>query len=810
MNILFINLDPVKLPTATEAFEHSIEYSISFLQTANVSELLKHLKENSFDALIIGHKTPEYDGIALAKSISHIQRPAIVVNLNHTDNNDDYQLGIQAINNGAHCYICNKALNSGQLFCTVGQMLSAENSPINKSPRIVDKKLQEEQVFSNIANIMLIGIDKYQKIFKVNKKTCQVTGYSQEELINNNWFDLCLPQDEAEITKRYFETCLAKKIDPDESYNNHIITKDGKTRYIQWHNDTICDDNGQTTAIVCSGMDITEQTQLINELRQARHEARETYLELEHINRQLAVSIEQANIMAQQALQASQSKSSFLANISHEIRTPMNGIIGFSELLANDLDNEEHQNYAKTIYNCATNLLQLLNDLLDFSKIEAGRMDIEIIDQPLGELVQEVCNLMSAKANEKGIELKVNMLTPIPAIIRTDPTRLRQCLINLVGNAIKFTEEGHVHLNVSVQNNGNSCSLQLDITDTGIGISEDAQQNIFESFTQADASTTRKFGGTGLGLAITKQLMELLQGRIELKSTPGKGSTFSLMLPIEKQQEPTIKICADTIEQMLAENQEKEKQETIKDGKNARVLVVDDNQHNRQLIAIHLKKLGLKFTTAIDGLQAINMTDKHKPDIILMDMEMPRMNGYDATREIRKKHITPIIALTAHTDISEHDKCLKAGCNEVMTKPVEPKILHKTLSQYINIESLQQTQNKFTEQTPHDTTEPKSDNIEKIISTLSFDPELVVIVEDFLAELPLIMQKIDDAFNAENMEELKNVAHLLKGSGGNSGFDMLYKKAMELENLAAKNQKDDIECVISEINQLMPRLTAKA
>jgi len=383
-----------------------------------------------------------------------------------------------------------------------------------------------------------------------------------------------------------------------------------------------------------------------------------------------------------QAEDANVAKSQFLANMSHEIRTPMNGIIGFGDLLADENLTDEQAGYVKLIRNSGNNLLNLINDILDFSKIEAGKMNTELVDCSLSKMLNSVESLMRPKALEKGLEFAITETTVLPETIKTDPMRLQQCLTNLVNNAIKFTETGYVHVNVSLDEFENKPFVRLDVEDTGIGIPADKQELIFESFSQADGTTSRKYGGTGLGLAITKQLSELLGGRLTLTSQEGKGSTFSLMIAanVDITKQPLLdrnNIAGHT----HPERVKKEQHEFT-----GHVLVAEDVKTNQMLIKTLLKRTGLEVTIAEDGNEAVEKALANKFDLILMDMMMPHMNGYDATKELRKQGITtPIIALTANAMKGDDKKCINAGCDGYLAKPINRDKLLEKLQKHLQV-----------------------------------------------------------------------------------------------------------------------------
>lgn len=421
-------------------------------------------------------------------------------------------------------------------------------------------------------------------------------------------------------------------------------------------------------------------------------QAEKAQAQTEQINRELEASIERANLMAQEALAADHAKSEFLANMSHEIRTPMNAIIGFSDLLADEELSDEHRKYINIVRESSENLLQLINDILDFSKVEAGKLDTKIADCSLGQLLAGVESLMRPAAMKKGLAFKVAQSGPLPARIRTDPVRLRQCLINLVTNAIKFTEKGHVYVNVSLQelgeqtlfykakNTGTKPYIRFDIGDTGIGIAADKQDLIFDPFFQADTTTTRKAGGTGLGLAITKQLIELLGGRISLTSKPGAGSVFSLTIPagVDVKSQPLLD------ENDFAKELNTKPVTAPQPRFSGRVLVAEDNPSNQMLINLLLQQLGLEVSLAKDGKEALAKALEQPFDLIFMDIQMPKMNGYEAAKVLRKKAVTtPIVALTAHAMKGDDKKCTAAGCNDYLPKPIGHNELLKIITKYL-------------------------------------------------------------------------------------------------------------------------------
>ncbi len=382
-----------------------------------------------------------------------------------------------------------------------------------------------------------------------------------------------------------------------------------------------------------------------------------------------------------QAEQATKSKSEFLANMSHEIRTPMTAILGFSEILSDDSASErEKEKAVGTIQRNGEHLLMIINDILDISKIEAGKIELEQTTFPTKQLVEDIVGLMKHKAEGKGLELISQIDADVPDHLLGDPTRIRQILVNLIGNAVKFTHRGSVTVHLSakpVSDDANEFQVRFSVTDTGIGISSENIKSIFKPFSQADTSTTRKFGGTGLGLSISQRLSQMMGGDLSATSQLGVGTTFVAEFVLQKaepvQQEQDAKADNAKASELVCSTQE------------ARILVVDDSPDNRKLLGFLLKKNGYPCDYAVNGREAVDSVldawKKNKPyAIVLMDMQMPILDGYSATSELREAgYQFPILALTAHAMSHDREKCINAGCDDFLTKPIDRKALTESL-----------------------------------------------------------------------------------------------------------------------------------
>ena len=483
---------------------------------------------------------------------------------------------------------------------------------------------------------------------------------------------------------------------------------------------------------------------------------------------------------------ASRTKSDFLANMSHEIRTPLNAIMGYADLLRRGWADsaEERDEMLMTVHSSGRHLMTVINDILDLSKIESGQMDLEIRSESPHQVLSEVVSLMRVSFREKNLSLDYTWQGPIPSRIETDTARLRQILINLLGNARKFTPSGGVQLIARLDRQPGQSRLIVEVIDTGVGIPIDKQNQVFEPFVQADTSVTRKYGGTGLGLSISRRLARMLGGDLTVCSQSGKGSNFQLTIAAGNLDDVSF-VPSGAVGDVLPTRKSLHVQ--LSSGSNLdglRVLVVDDGPSNRKLISLILSRSGAKMTEAENGQIACDLVRSGGSfDAILLDMQMPIMDGYAAARRLRESGVSiPIIALTAHAMKGDMDKCVDAGCSHFLSKPVSTDDL---LAMMTAIHAP-----RGSEATTNDVSPDKL----PIYSNLPTDDiEFAEIVVDFAVALNREVARLSTAVHNRDPVNTLSAAHWIKGSGGTAGFPCFSIPALQICEAVRNNMWTDIE-----------------
>lgn len=480
----------------------------------------------------------------------------------------------------------------------------------------------------------------------------------------------------------------------------------------------------------------------------------------------LAVSKKEAEI-------AAETKSLFMANMSHEIRTPMNIVIGMNHLLEQTELNSQQQDYLKKSKIASEGLLSIINDILDISKIEAGKVDVESIELSIHEIINNQLSMFLPKANEKGLVFTSKIDKDIPFSLLGDPYRLNQILTNIVSNAIKFTQKGAIHIAVHILSDSEDGDLLLlfEVQDSGIGMSPEQQEHLFETFQQADSTTTRMYGGTGLGLAICKELTQLLMGHISVHSKLHEGTTFKIEIPFKRMAGNSESIIHSKVNESSTD---------LDSIKGASVLLVEDNVLNQQVASEIMSQKGLNVDVAENGKNALSALDKKKYDIVLMDIQMPVLDGYQSTVEIRKnkkyEHL-PVIAMTAHTFKSTVDACFKAGMNDYISKPIEPEKLFKLLIKWLK---------------------PRVD-LNGALKRIGGDKDfLIEILKQFIELYADTPSEFAGYLGKNDMEGLSNFAHTIRGMCANIGAIAVSEMADKIETAVNNRQIEVIPSLLKE------------
>jgi len=636
------------------------------------------------------------------------------------------------------------------------------------------------------ARTVILRWDVNGEVTYINDFGERCFGFKRFELIGRHLVDAIVPATDS--AGKDMRQLIGDIIRFPADYNEieyESITRDGRRVWMHWNNTAVFEKDGSLVEILSIGSDVT-----------ARKEAEER---LHETNYYLELAVQRSNELAAEAARANVAKSEFLANMSHEIRTPMNGVIAMAGLLISTPLSDEQRGYATIIRKSGKQLMAIINDILDYSKIEARRMGLEDVPFDLAEILGGVMAMMEAGATQKGLGLACQIDPDVPAFVRGDPVRLRQILLNLTSNAVKFTEVGSVNLRVALESQyDEQLVLHFSVSDTGIGINPQQRALIFEPFTQADSSTTRRFGGTGLGLSISRQLAELMGGKLTVVSTEGKGSVFSFSARMKK------------LSLTEAGNLREEDQEQISLPQSAalsrcraqcKILVVEDNPTNQKVALALLEKAGFGCTLVSSGYEALQRMEDELFDLVLMDCQMPGLDGYETTSLIRSmdvavlRHDIPIIAMTANALEGDRDKCLEAGMDDYLSKPIEIKRLVAVLEKWLSLEGVAEEGGSPMARDGNNpvsqsaTLEPPVFNEDDYMNRNLGDRELARdVLNMFVSSTPGYLAALQEQLDKKDQAGVRMQAHTIKGACATVGAELMRVTAQRVEQLAREGE----------------------
>lgn len=736
-NILVVEDDLVDRMYITRAIKDAgLIAQIVF--TDNVTDTLREIKLKEFDLIITDYSLPGTTGLFILESIKNAgcKSPVIMVT-----GQGDERLAVEAMKAGATDYLPKNLVTGEGISQSIRYIRKLKESESSKKIIEHTLKLTENKLHKVLSHspVILGFINPDGTIKILQGRNIEVTPFEVDKSIITDF------ETYPQIKNSFIKA---------KSGVENSITVQFKTKYFDIHFSPVKDNSNTLTGVFAIAADISSH-------KLAEHELLKNKKVIE---------------------EAAKMKEQFLANMSHEIRTPMHGIIGLTDLLMKTSLTKEQKEYLNSIRDSTDNLLVIINDILDISKIEAGKLRFEAIPFNLCSVIKSNIDLLRSKAEEKNLLIICSCSSKIPPMLKGDRVRLGQVLINLIGNAIKFTEKGKIEIKVELLKEEDSyVTIQFTINDTGIGIPANKLKSIFDSFTQASEDTTRKYGGTGLGLAIVKRLIELQDGSINVESKVGTGTKFTFTLSYLKEIENNLQLPQQD------NNFSDEKLNGIK------VLLVEDNPINSMIATKIMNEWGMQIDSAANGIDGIEKIKQNNYDLVLMDIQMPEMDGYEATRLIRKKlpdplNKTPVLAMTAHVSEVEKEKCTKSGMNDYISKPFNPVDLKKKIIKLVG--------NNGSDGDKINSRMKKEENglinldLLKMMSgeNNDFVKEFIGV---FLSSTPQSISTLLEHCKQGEWENIRQAAHKLKPTFTYIGLSELGTIAGKIEDLAKEKSKPE-------------------
>ncbi|HYG40212.1 MAG TPA: response regulator [Cytophagales bacterium] len=758
LKILIIDDDEVDRIIVKRALK-ATEFEYDITENFDANDALENLKKNNYDCVFLDYLLPGTDGLSLLKKAraEGVRSPIVIVT-----SQGDEKIAVEMMKAGASDYVIKTQINAhaiAQILRNVIRLQDIENQryETEQALKVSESRLAEAQRLARIGNWEFHLSDRSvywsEEVFRIFDRDV-------ESFVPNKVnFLSCIHPDDHPIVIGALKKAIKNEL---INVDFRIITPEDELKYANSQGYSIFNTDNKLVKIVGTVQDISERKRVEQELIEAKRVAEDSM----------------------------KVKQQFLANMSHEIRTPMNAIIGFTRILLKDDLPDEMKRYLEAIHFSSENLLVIINDILDFSKIESGKLTLEEVEFCLQEVIHPIIELFQPKVKEKNIELIYKIENNVPDYFLGDPFRLNQVIINLISNGLKFTESGSITLMIKVlEQDNNFASLEFSVEDTGIGIPNNKLESIFDSFTQASSDTTRKYGGTGLGLAIVKNILELQDGKIWVESVLGKGSKFTFTLPLKKNHTGNAQKPGSFL------SSEKDKSTNLE---KVKVLLVEDNEINQLLAETVLRSAGCEVTIADNGKIALEKLQANAVDIVLMDIQMPEMDGYEATSYIRsnfKKPLSqvPIIAMTAHAMSPESAKCIQAGMNDYISKPFEANDLYHKIASLVKKNKSSKENNNIQDSIQNNPyMSERVVNLDYLKQMAEGNEAFVTkAINLFLQKAPVDVENLLDNFKKKDWGNLKLLCHKVKSSFAILGIKSLQEIMQSIENDCSENKIDE-------------------
>ena len=761
LRVLLIEDDIVDAKNFRRVLE-GVDDGIELDHVYNTSDGYNSLHSEHYDIAFVDYHLPGENGLDFLRLIrkESIFTPVVIIT-----SYADPKIAVEMMQHGASDYIPKTLITPDGLDQSIRNALRYLESERRRKETEVQLRKVENRLGTIISNtpIILFALDA-NGVFKLG------LGKHWESFKNRKKF----------ILGRKIHDVFSEVPDLVSAFDATVSTRESTKitvqiddKYFEINLTPVSEDDGDIREILGLAHDVTE-----------RQKAEESLIQ----SKQLAEK-------------AAKMKEQFIANMSHEIRTPMNAIVGFTNLIKETPLSETQKEFIQAIQVSGENLLNLINDILDFSKIEAGKLNIEYEKFDLISTIQSAIQVLRGRAEELKLNLKADLSGIDQSEVIGDANRLYQILINLIGNAIKFTPSGEINISMHMNAvNNSTVLLTAKIEDTGIGIPEDKLHEVFESFKQVSGSLNRKYGGTGLGLNIVKNLLEMMGGDIEVESKEGKGTVFTFNIPylisfdVDKQQA-----------EIKATHSSKDEYQVIR---TSRILLAEDNVMNQRLVQIILEKHKANLTIANNGEEAVNYLKKNEFDLVLMDIQMPEMDGYEATKEIRENlglSDLPIIAMTAHAFKEEIEKCIAAGMNDHLAKPIDKEIFFEKVIKHLsgsvvksksNVSESKQKEVLVNFDYLNNMSEGNTDFIKEMIDM-------------YKSDAPKLLDRLEKGMQSKDYEDIAKAAHKLKSPSAMMGMTILAQKLSELEQAAYDSNHNGISNKVSEISALVDQMVVQ-